>query len=99
MKLSEYLIKENNNLDLIRVLAAIAVIVGHSYALAPAEGNVDLIGKLFGVIYSGSLAVSIFFFISGLVVTNSLLKKKSALEFIISRVSVDVRLVVQIKYT
>lgn len=86
MKLSDYLKKENNNLDLIRIIAAIMVIIGHSYALAPAHGHIDPVASLFTVIYSGSMAVSIFFFISGLVVTNSLMKKKSMSDFIISRV-------------
>lgn len=85
MKISDFLSKENNNLDLIRIIASIAVIVGHSYILAPSEGNTDVIRQLFSVVYSGSLAVSIFFFISGLVVSNSLFQKQSILEFSISR--------------
>ena len=36
MLIEEYLKKDNNNLDLIRLIAALMVIIGHSYALAPA---------------------------------------------------------------
>jgi peptidoglycan/LPS O-acetylase OafA/YrhL len=83
---SDFLKRENNNLDVWRVIAAIMVIVGHSYILNPAPGKHDLIGLLFGFTYSGALAVKIFFFISGLVVTNSLIQSKSAVHFVISRV-------------
>ena len=85
MLIEEYLKKDNNNLDLVRLIAALLVIVGHSYALAPANGRADVLGSLFDVMYSGAIAVAIFFFVSGLLVTNSLLSKKSSIEFIISR--------------
>lgn len=85
MFIEEYLKKDNNNLDLIRLIAALMVIIGHSYALAPAHGSRDVLSSLFGVMYSGAIAVAIFFFVSGLLVTNSLLSKKSPIEFIISR--------------
>ena len=38
MKLSELLRKENNNLDIFRLLAACMVIYGHAYAIAPPGG-------------------------------------------------------------
>ncbi|WP_370600237.1 acyltransferase family protein [Pseudomonas nitroreducens] len=76
MLLSNVLRKENNNLDIFRVVAAVMVIYGHAYALLPVEGQRDIVGKLLVFDYSGSLAVKIFFFLSGLVVTNSLIEKK-----------------------
>lgn len=85
MFIEEYLKKDNNNLDLIRLIAAVLVIIGHSYALAPNYGKRDILSSLVEVMYSGSIAVAIFFFVSGMLVTNSLLLKKSAIEFIISR--------------
>jgi peptidoglycan/LPS O-acetylase OafA/YrhL len=85
MKLSAILKRENNNLDIFRILAAIMVIYGHAYALLPNGGQSDFIGRMLGYDYSGSLAVKIFFFLSGLVVTNSLISKGNAYEFIISR--------------
>lgn len=85
MKLSELLKKENNNLDIFRLLAACMVVYGHSYAIAPQLGETDFVGRLLGYDYSGSLAVKIFFFLSGLVVTNSLLQTRSISKFVISR--------------
>lgn len=68
MKLAEILKRENNNLDLIRIFAAILVIWNHSFALSPLAGviNRPIVG----------IAVPLFGFISGLVITNSVLNKK-----------------------
>ena len=85
MKLAELLKKENNNLDIFRLLAACMVVYGHSYAIAPQLGETDFIARLLKFDYSGSLAVKIFFFLSGLVVTNSLLQKRNVMQFVIAR--------------
>jgi peptidoglycan/LPS O-acetylase OafA/YrhL len=76
----------NNNLDLIRLLAAISVIVYHSFPLNPQWGLTDPIKDTFSYMTTGGLAVKVFFFISGLLVTNSLLSRKSTIHFVISRV-------------
>ena len=81
MLLSNVLKKENNNLDIFRVVAAVMVIYGHAYALLPIDGQKDIVGRLLVFDYSGSLAVKIFFFLSGLVVTNSLIEKKDVRQF------------------
>lgn len=87
MKLSTLLSRDNNNLDIFRVIAACMVIYGHAYALVPHSiEESDFIARHLGYDYSGSLAVKIFFFLSGLVVTNSLLSKRSPIDFIIARV-------------
>lgn len=85
MILSELLKKENNNIDIFRVVAACMVIWGHAYVLSPENGKIDLISILLPGDSSGSLAVKIFFFLSGLVVTNSLLIKKDPVAFIVAR--------------
>jgi peptidoglycan/LPS O-acetylase OafA/YrhL len=77
MTLAGALKRENNNFDLLRLIAACLVIVGHAYALVPDESSRDLVLTWLNFDYSGSLAVKFFFFISGLVVTNSLLEKPS----------------------
>lgn len=76
MKLSEILKRENNNLDLIRILAAILVIWNHSFALSPLTGVINR--PIAGI------AVPLFGFISGLVITNSVLNKKNSLTFLVS---------------
>ncbi len=86
MKIAQLLAKENNNLDLIRIILACMVIIGHTPALnGPTAIWADPIGYFFPFTYSGSLAVKLFFFISGLVVTNSYLKKRDPIYFLISR--------------
>lgn len=86
MLLSEILKRDSNNLDLLRLFAACMVIYGHAYSIVPEEGKQDFVQSLLGYEYSGSLAVKFFFFISGLVVSNSLFLKKNPLTFAVSRV-------------
>lgn len=87
MKITSFLNKENNNLDLIRIILACAVIAGHSISLnGDTKYWIDPIRFLFPETYSGALAVKIFFFISGLVVTNSYMKKDNLLYFVIARI-------------
>ena len=85
MTLYNLLKKENNNLDIFRVIAALAVIYGHAYSLTPDAGKKDFLFVLTSHEDSSAFAVKIFFFLSGLVVTNSLLEKKKILPFIIAR--------------
>ena len=69
-----------------RIVLASLVIVGHSPTLNGASPLwVDPISQFFPFTYSGAIAVKIFFFISGLVVTNSYLNNRSPIHFIISR--------------
>jgi len=83
--IDELLHRDNNNLDLLRILAAIAVIVYHSFALNPSWGLSDPTKYVFTYVTTGGLAVKIFFFVSGLLVTNSILTTRSLFHFICSR--------------
>ena len=86
MLLSDLFCRENNNLDLIRLLLAIVVIIGHVPAFKTVSPNyVDFVTILFPFTYSGAMAVKIFFFISGLLVTNSLLTRNNFKTYIVSR--------------
>ena len=60
------------------------VIYGHATTISPQAGYVDFFEYLIGV-NSSSVAVWIFFFLSGLLITNSLLAKRSVTIFIVSR--------------
>lgn len=85
--LSHVIKRENNNFDCVRLIAACLVIYGHANALilpGVPEGG-DFVKSLLGFDNSGMLAVKIFFFLSGLVVANSLLEKGLALQFLLSR--------------
>lgn len=84
MILAALLRRDCNNLDLFRLIAACMVIVAHAYPLSGlAQG--DWVLKLLGHDNAGSLAVKLFFFLSGLVVTTSLLNKADPLRFILAR--------------
>ena len=85
MKLNYALLRDNNNADLLRLVAACAVIWGHAYALVPGAATTEPIGGLLGFDYSGSLAVEFFFFLSGILVTNSWINNSSPLDFILAR--------------
>ena len=75
-----------NNWLLIRLVAAIAVIYGHSFGMFPQIGHEDITIKWLahGITYSGQIAVIVFFFLSGAVVSGSLLKSRP-LAFIVKR--------------
>jgi peptidoglycan/LPS O-acetylase OafA/YrhL len=80
---------KSNNFALIRVIAAIAVCYGHSFALSPGSGQQDLfiLNLSDANFYTGSLAVCVFLFISGALVSASLLRLQSPLDFLIHRVA------------
>lgn len=86
MTLSDALKRDNNNLDLFRIILSYLVIIGHSTFI---NGNksfwIDPISYLFPFTYSGAFAVKLFFVISGFVVANSLFSKQKPIEFIFSR--------------
>lgn len=86
MLLEDALLRENNNADLLRLVAALAVIWGHAYALAPSPEASEPIGALLGFDYSGSLAVKFFFFLSGMLVTISWMRQESPAAFATARI-------------
>lgn len=85
MNLSDFSQDRNNNFNLIRILAALAVLVTHSFAISTgvreAEPFRDIIGMTIGTI-----AVDVFFITSGFLVTSSLLNRQSIIEFFWARV-------------
>ncbi|TAM50240.1 MAG: acyltransferase [Paraburkholderia sp.] len=85
MILAEALRRENNNADLMRLLAAFAVLWTHSYGLAPHLGVQEPIGSFLGFDQAGPLGVKFFFFLSGILVTNSWLTRQSPIRFALAR--------------
>lgn len=82
MYLSYLLNKENNNIDLLRLCAALLVVWSHAPALfgLPAFWIPAPHGM-----YAGRLGVAVFFFLSGMLVCNSLVTKKNVWAFIWAR--------------
>jgi peptidoglycan/LPS O-acetylase OafA/YrhL len=87
VKLSDVLEKKNNNFELIRIVCACMVIIGHSGAITGEKEHTDLVAYILQFDYSGSLAVKFFFFLSGLVVTNSLMANPELWRFMIARIA------------
>lgn len=84
MKLAEFIAGRDNNFNLIRIIAAYAVLVSHSFPLALGRGTVEPPLTLLGMSF-GSMAVDIFFLASGFLVTGSLLARKNTLQFLWAR--------------
>jgi peptidoglycan/LPS O-acetylase OafA/YrhL len=81
--LSETLERGNNNFDLIRLLAALAVMLGHSYGVQ--AGQMESMLMFTHRESFGSLAVYGFFMISGMLVSASFANQSSTLRFLALR--------------
>lgn len=85
MKLLNFIQGRDNNFNLIRIIAAYAVLVNHSFTLATGRLNAQPFRMTIGMTI-GDLAVDIFFLMSGFLVTASLLTRQSTIEFVWARV-------------
>lgn len=86
-RLSEMISSRDNNFDLLRLVAALLVMFGHSFWIQPAAGRHEPILAFTGIEYSGSIAVYTFFLISGMLVSASYDRQRSLWKFIALRVS------------
>ena len=83
--LFEYDSSQANNFDVIRFVAATLVIFSHAYAVSGYPNNEPLSGAT-GFIGFGSLAVEIFFLVSGYLITRSLMHRDNLIDFTEARV-------------
>lgn len=83
---ASFLAKRRDNFLLLRILAAVAVIYGHSYAIARAGDSVEWFVGHGWPMYSGDMAVAMFFVISGFMVSGSYLARDDLFEFAKARV-------------
>ncbi len=70
----------NNNFHLLRLIAASAVLFSHSYPLSTGDHHAEPLRAAFGCTF-GSIAVDLFFVISGMLVTMSLVRRSSGMDF------------------
>lgn len=84
MKISDFTQSRDNNFNLIRIIAAYAVLVTHSFALAIGTGDAEPFRNILGMTI-GSIAIDIFFLTSGFLVTASLITRQSTIEFLWAR--------------
>jgi peptidoglycan/LPS O-acetylase OafA/YrhL len=87
MTLNNFLQRDNNNFELLRLVAAGAVIIGHAGHISGDTSSRDLVLQWLQFDYSGSLAVKFFFLLSGLVVTNSWFSNPNIGRFVAARVA------------
>lgn len=66
---------------MIRLIAALAVIFGHSYGIQNTQGNVDFVTCFIGIECPGSLAVYAFFLTSGLLIAQSFDRQNNPVKF------------------
>ena len=76
-----HLSRRSDNFLLLRIIAATAVIYGHSFALAEPDGARDIFIRLGWPMYSGDIAVAMFFVISGFMVSGSYIARADLFEF------------------
>ena len=74
-------LNRHNSFNLIRILAALAVLVSHSF---PLTGALDPLGGWIGMT-GGNIAVDVFFVASGFLVTSSLMARSSLMDFLKAR--------------
>lgn len=75
--------RPNNNFTIIRLVAALFVIYGHSYPIV-GSGHPDLILQLLNSRFAGGVAVDIFFVISGFLICASW-ERNSFSQFVVAR--------------
>lgn len=76
---------KDNNFNLIRLIAALAVMVTHSFVLTAGDPKMEPLRNWLGMTL-GDFAVDAFFITSGFLVAASLARRKSALDFACARV-------------
>ena len=82
MTLSDVAHGRNNNFNLLRMLAAISVLVSHSFVLATGNSSAQPLSSFIAL---GGIAVDVFFVTSGFLITASILRRPNLAEFVWAR--------------
>jgi len=85
MRIAELAQDRNNNFNLIRFLAATAVLFAHSYALSGHPMEEPLLRWSNGATHFGTLGVTLFFIISGFLVSKSFTERRTLAAFSAAR--------------
>lgn len=84
MRLNEVFGSRANNFNLLRLIAASLVLVTHSFTVVTGNADNEPLRLSLGVTW-GAIAVDIFFVISGLLVTSSMRRSDSAIDYSFAR--------------
>jgi peptidoglycan/LPS O-acetylase OafA/YrhL len=82
--LADIMRPEQNSFGVIRVAIAVAVLVSHSFYFVAGTSTAEPLGSWTGHSL-GEHAVQVFFFLSGILVTESLLRSRSMIDFVTGR--------------
>jgi peptidoglycan/LPS O-acetylase OafA/YrhL len=83
--IAEGLERRQDNFLLLRIIAALLVIYGHSFGIAPHGSSKEVFVAMGWGIYSGDIAVNMFFVISGFMVSGSYIRQPDLFEFMKAR--------------
>ncbi len=83
-KLADRLKGRDNNLNLIRMIAAAAVLVSHAFPIALGDGAEEPLSRLTGMTL-GAHAVMVFFILSGLLIARSFDRGGTLARFVLAR--------------
>jgi peptidoglycan/LPS O-acetylase OafA/YrhL len=82
---SDFLARDANNLNILRLLAALAVVVSHYALLRSGHESAEPFADI-TYFNLGDYALIVFFFISGLTVSASYARRRSIADFVVARV-------------
>ena len=85
LTLADHLARRVDNFLWLRIIAAIAVIYGHSFALVAPDGSRDVFLRMNWGYYSGDMAVFIFFVVSGFMVSGSYMARNNLADYLVAR--------------
>jgi peptidoglycan/LPS O-acetylase OafA/YrhL len=87
MRTIRQVLDEENNFDLLRLLAAIGVIYSHAFPVIDGSNQNEVLYRLSGGQFTvGELCVGVFFIISGFLITQSFLRAGSLIGYFTNRV-------------
>ncbi len=84
--LSDGLAQRRDNFLLLRMIAAAMVIYGHAFAVTRHPGQSDFFMAQGWGAYSGTIAVDMFFVISGFMITGSYLRRNNLFDYLWARI-------------
>ena len=86
MKLGQHASGRDNNFNLIRMIAALCVMVSHSFFMVRGRGAAEPLSDFLPHYSLGRLSVWTFFIISGFFISQSFDRKRSVGDFVLARV-------------
>ena len=85
MRLSDAAVGRDNNFNLIRMIAALCVLVSHAWPITGGPGTVEPLERLTGFTL-GTLSVFVFFTISGFLITRSFDRQPTVTRWLAARI-------------